>query len=131
MGKQLNRENQGTAIDRRKLLTAGPAFMTVLGAPVPFAQFLPSGLSPVALAQEKKDGHGKQGLSLLNERPLNMETPAHLLDDLVTPAERFFVRNNGVPPDLSDVDADEWTVDIDGEVDTPLHLSVAGLKARL
>jgi len=50
----------------------------------------------VALAQEH-GGHGKDGLTLLNDRPLNMETPPHLLDDKITPANRFFIRNNGLP----------------------------------
>jgi len=51
----------------------------------------------VALAQEH-GGHGKDGLTHLNDRPLNMETPPHLLDDKITPANRFFIRNNGLPP---------------------------------
>ena len=41
---------------------------------------------------------GKEGLRLLNDRPVNAETPAHLLDDDITPAKYLFVRNNGVPP---------------------------------
>ena len=57
-----------------------------------------------------------------------METPPHLLDDAVTPAPRMFVRNNGLPP--ISVDADNWRLRIDGEVETPLDLSIDELKSQ-
>ena len=87
---------------------------------------------PVALAQEGDPAamHGKAGLTLLNDRPVNIETPPHLLDDDATPAERFFVRNNGLPPDVSDVTDDSWILGIEGEVERPLRLSIAELKRR-
>jgi len=86
---------------------------------------------PVALAQDA-DGalRAKPGLTLLNDRPINMETPPHLLDDDVTPAERLFVRNNGLPPVLDGAAAENWRLVIDGEVATPLNLSIADLKSR-
>ena len=71
---------------------------------------------------------GKDGLRLLNDRPVNAETPAHLLDDAVTPTARHFIRNNGIPP--QDVDAEGWTLRIDGLVDAPMTLSIADLKER-
>lgn len=55
----------------------------------------------------------KAELTLLSDRPLNMETPAHLLDDPVTPTRRMFVRNNGHPPVA--VDAAGWTFEVSGE----------------
>ncbi len=58
---------------------------------------------------------GKSGLVVLNDRPINAETPAHLLDDAVTPADRLFVRNNGIPPAIEDIDPDQWTLRIEGE----------------
>ena len=48
---------------------------------------------PAALA-ETANGlvlEGKDGLVILGDRPINAETPAHLLDDDVTPAPRHFV----------------------------------------
>ena len=45
---------------------------------------------------------GKDGLVVLNEHPLSAETPAHLLDDAITPSARHFVRNNGIPPEGAD-----------------------------
>ena len=58
---------------------------------------------------------GKPDLRILTERPLNAETPAHLLDDAVTPTSRMFVRNNGIPPDTRAIDPLEWTLDVSGE----------------
>lgn len=117
---------------RRALLkSAGAsAFAAALGAPIPFARFLPDGLVPVALAQDGDPLRAKPGLTLLNDRPINMETPPHLLDDDVTPAERLFVRNNGLPPATGAVADEDWRVMINGEVETPLDLSIADLKSR-
>ena len=74
---------------------------------------------------------GKSGLVVLNDRPINAETPAHLLDDATTPANRLFVRNNGIPPAIEDIDADQWTLQIAGEsCIEPKSFTLAGLKAR-
>jgi DMSO/TMAO reductase YedYZ molybdopterin-dependent catalytic subunit len=73
---------------------------------------------------------GKDGLTILNERPVNAETPAHLLDDNVTPASRLFVRNNGMVPEQAfTMDASNWMLTVDGEVDTPLELSLDNLRS--
>ena len=98
-------------VTRRQLIVAA------LGMSVPFLRHLPDALIPVALA-ESEDGFwlpGKDGLTVLNNRPINAETPAHLLDDPVTPASRLFVRNNGVPPYTDDIDPLDWTLEIEGE----------------
>ena len=72
---------------------------------------------------------GKEGLRLLNDRPVNAETPAHLLDDDVTPAKYLFVRNNGVPP--VDVDPANWRLSVGGEAcGNPQSFSLAELKER-
>ncbi len=69
----------------------------------------------------------KGPLRLLNDRPLNAETPAHLLDDVTTPTELMFVRNNGVPPVA--VDADTWRLEIGGESCLkPQSFSISDLK---
>ena len=122
-------------ISRRKLLMGGvgsAAFM--LGTDIPFLKNMPKGLLPVAYAGDDVglDDEAliarKEGLALLNARPINMETPAHLLDDAITPANRLFVRNNGIVPDYEEHPAENWTITIDGEVDKPLTLSIADLK---
>ena len=72
---------------------------------------------------------GKPGLRVLSERPLNAETPAHLLDDAVTPASRMFVRNNGIPPDTRVIDPLDWALEISGEACLhPMRLTLRNLK---
>jgi DMSO/TMAO reductase YedYZ molybdopterin-dependent catalytic subunit len=74
---------------------------------------------------------GKSGLVVLNDRPINAETPAHLLDDAVTPADRMFVRNNGIPPAIEGIDADQWTLQIDGEsCIEPKRFTLVELKSK-
>lgn len=116
-------------LSRRALLQKA-AFTAALGVPIPFLPRLPSGLVPVALAQNNPSAAeaGKEGLTVLGDRPLNMETPPHLLDDRITPAERLFVRNNGLPPTA--IDETNWTLTIDGDVDRTLSLSIADLQSQ-
>ena len=72
---------------------------------------------------------GKPDLRVLSERPLNAETPAHLLDDAVTPASRMFVRNNGIPPDTRAIDPLEWALEVSGEACLrPQRLTLRDLK---
>lgn len=105
----------------------------MVGMTIPFEARMPAGLIPVAAAQGMEEDlmAQKEGLTLLNDRPINAETPAHLLDDDVTPYEHFFVRNNGLVPDSAlDMDAEGWTLTVDGEVETPLELTIADLQER-
>ena len=72
---------------------------------------------------------GKPGLRILSERPLNAETPAHLLDDAVTPASRMFVRNNGIPPDTRAINPLDWALEVSGEACLhPMRLTLRDLK---
>lgn len=52
-------------------------------------------------------------LVILNDRPVNAETPPELLDEPLTSGDRFFVRNNGLPP--REIDVDAWTLTVEGE----------------
>ena len=54
-------------------VSIGGAFANALGMPIPFLNKLGKGLIPIALAQDGSDDYGKDGLTLLNDRPLNME----------------------------------------------------------
>jgi sulfite oxidase len=72
---------------------------------------------------------GKAELILLGENPLVAETPAHLLDEEVTPTEAFFIRNNGQPPEPN-ADPDSWMLVVDGEVRKPLALRLGDIKKR-
>ncbi|WP_417601819.1 sulfite oxidase [Pararhodobacter oceanensis] len=113
---------------RRSFLktTALGALGAYVGMNIPFAENLKAFAQGV---NEEDIMAGKPDLILLGDRPLNAETPAHLLDDDVTPYERFFVRNNGGVPDTAlNMDAEGWTLTIDGEVETPLVLTLDDLK---
>ena len=110
---------ESASLTRRGFVrNAGLAAMSAaLGGAIPFAKNMPAGLIPAAFAETSEPFSipGKDGLRVLNDRPLNAETPAHLLDDAVTPANRLFVRNNGIPPETANVDAEAWALDIAGE----------------
>lgn len=121
--------------DRRGFLRgAGLAAMgAAIGASIPFHRNMPGGLIPAALADShnKFKIKGKNGLTVLNDRPVNAETPAHLLDDKVTPNSRHFVRNNGIVPEKAmNADASGWELTIDGEVNKKLTLTLNDLKTK-
>ena len=64
-----------------------------------------------------------------NDRPWNIESPVHLLDDAITPTDKMFVRNNGLIP--TDLDEDSWTLTIEGEsVPNPKTYSLNELKTK-
>ena len=122
-----------SALNRRGFLKKSGlvAMSAAIGAAIPFSRFMPAGLIPAAFAAEGSSAQieGKEGLIVLNDRPLNAETPAHLLDDSITPSKYMFVRNNGVPP--TTIDVDNWTLEIAGEsCVNPLSFSIAELKQR-
>ena len=109
------------------------AMAAAVGGSIPFADRMPGGLIPAALAQSEEPFtlEGKEGLTVLNDRPINAETPAHLLDDDITPAKHMFVRNNGIPPEVESIDADTWELEIAGEsCANPQTFTIANLKER-
>ncbi|MDH5457019.1 MAG: molybdopterin-dependent oxidoreductase, partial [Gammaproteobacteria bacterium] len=113
--------------------TSLAAMSAAIGASIPFAHLMPAGLIPAAIAQSDTPFEipGKEGLIVLNDRPVNAETPAHLLDDRVTPAKHLFVRNNGIAPDVTNIDLDAWALSFGGEsVERELTLTIADLKAN-
>ncbi|WP_339348910.1 sulfite oxidase [uncultured Alteromonas sp.] len=106
-------------LTRRGFLSGFKTLSLLLGAEIVYGRFMPAGLIPAALAQTETPFsiEGKDGLVVLNDRPVNAETPAHLLDDKITPASKLFVRNNGIVPEITPKDFDEnaWTLTIEGE----------------
>ncbi len=112
---------------RSGLLALGAA----LGSAIPHARFLPAGLMPAAFAADNalSEIPGKEGLIILNDRPWNAETPAHLLDDSVTPNRHMFVRNNGLAPE--NIDPDAWRLEVAGESCLrPASFRIAELRER-
>jgi len=109
--------------------TGSAALGLLLGGALPLDCKLPRGLIPAALADatEEFELEGKGGLIVLNDRPVNAETPAHLLDDEITPASRLFVRNHGLVPEQVDVEG--WTLEVTGESAlSSRRFSLAALK---
>ena len=73
------------------------AMAAIVGSNIPFAQNMPGGLIPAALANSDIPFSlpGNEGLIYLNDRPINAETPPHLLNDEFTPDKHFFVMDAG------------------------------------
>lgn len=122
-------------IGRREFIrnTSATSFAALVGMRIPYLSLLPAGLVPIALthAAQATIIPQKPGLVVLNDRPLNAETPAHLLDDAITPAARMFVRNNGIPPQLTAAQVADWTLSIGGESCTrPTQLSLRDLQQK-
>lgn len=113
---------------------AGLATMTAaLGCEIVFWDRMPAGLIPAAFAQSPTPFQieGKEGLVVLNDRPINAETPPHLLDDEITPAKHLFVRNNGHAPALESINPETWTLEIAGEsCERPAKFTLPELKAK-
>ena len=127
-GREVDPESRRGFLKKSGLLAMG----TALGASIPFADKMPGGLIPAALAYTDKPFRipGKDpGLIVLNDRPLNAETPPYLLDDSITPADKMFVRNNGIPP--KGTNPATWILTIDGEsVKTNAQFSIDELKRK-
>ena len=121
------RNHKNRNLSRRAFLKYGGLSAAVISMDLTFPVFrhLQSNWITHAEPLYEKTIPGKNGLSILNNRPLNAETPSHLLDDTITPNDRHFIRNNGLVPQI---DATDWTLTVDGEVHTPLVLTLEQLK---
>lgn len=115
------------------------AMAAAVGSNIPFADKMPGGLIPAALADTKEPFKvkGKDGLVYLNDRPINAETPPHLLDDDFTPNKHLFIRNNGqAPVESSTVEnVDSWSFEIIPDKGTTKHgktvkLTLGDLKKK-
>jgi DMSO/TMAO reductase YedYZ molybdopterin-dependent catalytic subunit len=103
---------------RRKFLKESlkTTFGILLGADIIYENFLPKNMLPIAILEDVVFASlpGKSDLlRVLNDRPINAETPPHLLNDLLTPNNLFFVRNNGIPP--VNIDPKNWSIVVEGE----------------
>jgi DMSO/TMAO reductase YedYZ molybdopterin-dependent catalytic subunit len=68
---------------------------------------------------------GKERLIVRSSRPINLETRLGDLTVYHTPENVFFVRNNY---DVGPLDAAQWSLKIDGEVDNPIVLRLDDLR---
>ena len=103
-------KNKRTVTSRRKFLkkSAINSVAAMIGMPLVFGRNLTYDMLPLVGIPGKSDE-----LIVLNDRPVNAETPAHLLNDALTPNKLFFVRNNGIPP--VNPDPSNWKIEIAGE----------------
>lgn len=101
-----------------------------LGIRIVHAAQLPPAYIPLAFSlQENPLGGKSKEMIVLNDRPWNIETPPHLLDDPITPNRNIFVRNNGLMPEA--IDARNWILNIGGEsVEKEKAYSLDELKKR-
>jgi DMSO/TMAO reductase YedYZ molybdopterin-dependent catalytic subunit len=121
------------SLSRRTFLRRGSlaAFSLAIGARAGSSVATPPGAASPGLTGNPAAIPGKDELVVLNDRPINAETPAHLLDDDRTPAHRLFVRNNGTPPEMDGLDGDDWVLEIAGESCLePRSFTVGELKSR-
>jgi DMSO/TMAO reductase YedYZ molybdopterin-dependent catalytic subunit len=121
-------------VSRRGFLqkSALTAISLALGSQMVFAENFPAGMIPAGLAHSDLPFSlpGKRaGLVVLNDKPINAETPPDLLNDSLTPNDLFFVRNNGIPPE--NIDVSSWTITIEGEsANQKKTYSLADLKSK-
>lgn len=102
---------------------------TALASRMVFADKMPEGYVP--LRWDENDAlKGKNAEMIVQgDKPWNVESPVHLLDDKITPVEKMFIRNNGLIPEK--VDVSTWTLTIDGEsVKAPKTYTLAELKKK-
>ncbi len=104
-------------ISRRNFLAAVSAAVAARAMIPPFsiATQVPDVLVP-----------GKAGMIVRSVRFLDLEMPPEFFGSWLTPVPHFFVRNHMHEP--STLDAGQWRLLIDGEVDKPLNLSLDGLR---
>jgi len=71
----------------------------------------------------------KAPLILLTDRPVQLETPRHYFRTAFTPNEAFYVRWHleGIP---NRVDLKQWKLQVEGNVNKPLALSLADLTEK-
>ncbi len=69
---------------------------------------------------------GKEKLIVRSMRPPDFETPVSLLDSFITPNDLFYVRSHLPVP--AQLDAATWALQVGGEVNSPLSLSLDEIK---
>ncbi len=117
MKKNESRHPQ-TGLSRRQLLIGAAR----TGAAITLSQFLPNEFTE-AFAQNVIKG--KEKLIVRSLRPEDLETPVGLLNTWITPNDLFYVRHHTY---AAKVNASEWKLAVDGEVNQTLSLSLEDLK---
>src|SRR5690606_41444962 len=84
-----------------------------LGTTVVYGELIPEGYTPLAMQEPDpfKLFNISDQMTVLNDRPWNIESKAHLLNDKVTPNTYMFRRNNGLIPE--NIDFASWKLSVD------------------
>src|SRR5438067_13717750 len=82
-------------------------------------------LVAAASALLRADDRPKRDMLVRSARPEDLEMPLSGFADYITPIEHFFVRTHVYVPS---VDAPAWRLKVEGEVGSPLTLSLDELK---
>jgi DMSO/TMAO reductase YedYZ molybdopterin-dependent catalytic subunit len=102
---------------------AGAGAYALLGEAL--AQDKPAAAPAGTIPNEAVKSGKHAGMQFHSERPLTGSVPAHQHDFDVTPADRMFVRNNLLTPDI---DASQHRLAVKGLVDKEISFSVDELK---
>ncbi len=118
---------------RRKFIkdSALGALATLIGAEIVFGATMPEGYIPLGVQDPDpfKLFHLNNEMTILNDKPWNIEAKAHLLDDAITPNSAMFIRNNGLIPE--NIDINKWVLTIDGEsVKEKKSYTLSALKSK-
>ncbi|WP_396591513.1 sulfite oxidase [Allomuricauda sp. R78024] len=118
---------------RRSFISKGTlgTFSAILGTDIVFGNTIPLGYKPLALQDPDpfKLFQKDSDMTVLNNKPWNIEAKAHLLDDKITPNKFMFIRNNGLIPE--NIDVNNWSLTIDGEsVQKSKTYSLSELKSK-
>lgn len=84
-----------------------------------------SQLVPLHSGAQSQKIPGKERLIVRSAKPEDLETPVELLNSWITPNDLFYVRHHMYAPT---VQAESWSLKVDGEVNQPLTLSLADIK---
>ncbi len=112
--------------DERETVTAGAAQVsrrTIVRTGFAAAGVL---LAERLFGQAGRFASAPPGLIIRNARPLDAEAPMAALQREITATSEFFVRSHFGPPSSL---PSAWTLTIDGEVERPLTLSLAEIRA--
>ena len=107
------------------------SFAALLGTEIVYGAKMLEGYTPLALQDPDPFELFKKhkDMLVLNDKPWNIESAAHLLDDKITPNSAMFIRNNGRIPE--NIDASNWVLTIDGEsIKQPKSYSLSDLKTK-
>lgn len=107
------------------------SFAALLGTEIVYGAKMLEGYTPLALQDPDpfKLFKKHKDMLVLNDKPWNIESAAHLLDDKITPNSAMFIRNNGRIPE--NIDASNWVLTIDGEsIKQPKSYSLSDIKTK-